>query len=224
MSKGGGLTAGSSYLDPATKREVKYATVGLLLGVMAPLGWIIVRLLLFWQERQGLIEQILEDITRTPQQMTLYFYMCGGTALVLGSFGYFLGRATQQIHDRARDLDNVNREMAEQKAGFERRFLDLERSVRNFHGINADLVIVAAKTDPSERHAGLSLLVVERGMPGFERGRKLEKIGLHSQDTAELFFNDVRVPVANRLGEEGKGFRYLSHNLAQERLSIAITR
>jgi alkylation response protein AidB-like acyl-CoA dehydrogenase len=91
------------------------------------------------------------------------------------------------------------------------------------NGINADLVIVAAKTDPSERHSGLSLLVVERGMSGFERGRKLEKIGLHSQDTAELFFHDVRVPIANRLGEEGKGFRYLSHNLAQERLSIAIT-
>ena len=75
----------------------------------------------------------------------------------------------------------------------------------------------------ADRHSGMSLLVVERGMPGFERGRNLEKIGLHGQDTAELFFNDVRVPVANRLGEEGKGFRYLSHNLAQERMSIAIT-
>ncbi len=91
------------------------------------------------------------------------------------------------------------------------------------NGINSDLVIVAAKTDPTQRHTGVSLLVVERGMPGFERGRKLEKIGLHSQDTAELFFNEVRVPVANLLGEEGQGFRYLSHNLAQERLSIALT-
>ena len=90
------------------------------------------------------------------------------------------------------------------------------------NGINSDLIIVAAKTDPSERHSGLSLLVVERGMEGFERGRNLEKIGLHSQDTAELFFNDVRVPVANRLGDEGKGFSYLAFNLAQERLSIAV--
>ena len=73
------------------------------------------------------------------------------------------------------------------------------------NGINSDLVIVAAKTDPTQRHAGMSLLVVERGMPGFERGRNLEKIGLHSQDTAELFFDDVRVPVANRFGEEGRG-------------------
>jgi alkylation response protein AidB-like acyl-CoA dehydrogenase len=91
------------------------------------------------------------------------------------------------------------------------------------NGINSDLIVVAAKTDPSERHAGMSLLIVERDMPGFERGRNLDKIGMHSQDTAELFFNDVRVPVANLLGDEGKGFNYLTGNLAQERLSIAVT-
>jgi alkylation response protein AidB-like acyl-CoA dehydrogenase len=89
------------------------------------------------------------------------------------------------------------------------------------NGINADLVIVAAKTDPSERHRGISLLVLERGMDGFERSRKLEKIGQHSQDTAELSFDEVRVPAANLLGEVGEGFRYLVSNLAQERLSIA---
>ncbi|MDA2960400.1 MAG: acyl-CoA dehydrogenase family protein [Actinomycetota bacterium] len=91
------------------------------------------------------------------------------------------------------------------------------------NGINSDLVIVAAKTDPSARHTGMTLLVAERGMEGFERGRNLEKIGNHSQDTAELFFDDVRIPVANRMGDEGGAFRYLSSNLAQERLSIAIT-
>ena len=90
------------------------------------------------------------------------------------------------------------------------------------NGINADLVVVAAKTDPSKRHQGMSLLVVERGMPGFERGRNLDKIGLHAQDTAELHFDDVEVPVANLLGEEGQGFTYLTANLAQERLSIAL--
>lgn len=90
------------------------------------------------------------------------------------------------------------------------------------NGINADLVITAVKTDPSQRHKGMSLLVLEAGMDGFERGRNLEKIGMHSQDTAELFFDDVRVPVANRLGEEGLGFAYLVGNLPQERLSIAI--
>jgi alkylation response protein AidB-like acyl-CoA dehydrogenase len=89
------------------------------------------------------------------------------------------------------------------------------------NGINADLVITAVKTDPRERHRGISLLIIERGMEGFERGRNLEKIGQHSQDTAELSFTDVRVPVENLLGEEAQGFVYLVSNLPQERLSIA---
>ncbi|GGI03295.1 acyl-CoA dehydrogenase family protein [Egicoccus halophilus] len=90
------------------------------------------------------------------------------------------------------------------------------------NGILADLVLVVAKTDPAAGHGGMSLLVVEEGMPGFTRGRKLEKIGLHAQDTAELFFDDVRVPADNLLGEEGHGFAYLMQALPQERLSIAI--
>jgi alkylation response protein AidB-like acyl-CoA dehydrogenase len=91
------------------------------------------------------------------------------------------------------------------------------------NGINADLVVTAVKTDPAQRHRGMSLLVLERGMEGFERGRNLEKIGMHAQDTAELFFNDVRVPIENRLGDEGTGFVQLVTNLPQERLSIAVT-
>jgi alkylation response protein AidB-like acyl-CoA dehydrogenase len=90
------------------------------------------------------------------------------------------------------------------------------------NGVNADLVIVAAKTDPAAGHRGISLLVAERGMPGFERGRNLDKIGLKAQDTAELFFDHARVPVANLLGEEGRGFAALMDNLPQERLSIAV--
>jgi alkylation response protein AidB-like acyl-CoA dehydrogenase len=89
------------------------------------------------------------------------------------------------------------------------------------NGINADLVITAVKTDPEERHSGMSLLVIEDGMEGFTRGRNLDKIGLHAQDTAELFFDDVRVPVSNRLGEEGMGFAHLMENLPQERLGLA---
>ena len=91
------------------------------------------------------------------------------------------------------------------------------------NGINADLIVTAVRTGPDSGHRGVSLLVVERGMEGFSRGRNLDKIGLHAQDTAELFFDDVRVPVANRLGEEGAGFRHLMTNLAQERLSIGMT-
>ncbi len=88
------------------------------------------------------------------------------------------------------------------------------------NGINADLVIVAVRTD-EDAHRGLSLLVVERGTPGFERGRKLDKIGLHAQDTAELTFAGARVPVANLLGEQGQGFFALTRNLPQERISCA---
>jgi alkylation response protein AidB-like acyl-CoA dehydrogenase len=90
------------------------------------------------------------------------------------------------------------------------------------NGINADLVITAVKTDPAARHKGMSLLVLERGMPGFERGRNLDKLGQHAQDTAELFFTDVAVPAANLLGTEGGGFAHLVDRLPQERLSIAI--
>ena len=90
------------------------------------------------------------------------------------------------------------------------------------NGILADLVVVVARTDPEAGARGFSLLVVERGMPGFERGRRLEKVGMKAQDTAELSFADVRVPAANVLGEVGQGFIYLMQNLAQERLSIAV--
>ncbi|TDD76666.1 acyl-CoA dehydrogenase [Actinomadura darangshiensis] len=91
------------------------------------------------------------------------------------------------------------------------------------NGVLADLVIVVAKTDPSAGSKGVSLLAVERGMDGFERGRNLDKVGMHAQDTAELFFDNVRVPAANLLGEEGMGFIYLMTNLARERLSIGAT-
>jgi alkylation response protein AidB-like acyl-CoA dehydrogenase len=91
------------------------------------------------------------------------------------------------------------------------------------NGINADLVITAVKTDVSKRHDGISLLVLERGMAGFERGRNLDKLGLHAQDTAELSFTDVEVPKENLLGPLGGGFQALVANLPQERLSIAIS-
>lgn len=91
------------------------------------------------------------------------------------------------------------------------------------NGLNADIVIVVCKTDPKAGAKGVSLIVVETNRPGFRRGRKLKKIGQYAQDTAELFFDDVRVPVGNLLGEEGKGFGYLMGELPQERFSIAIS-
>ncbi|MFL6090169.1 MAG: acyl-CoA dehydrogenase family protein [Aeromicrobium sp.] len=89
-------------------------------------------------------------------------------------------------------------------------------------GILADLVLVVCKTDPLAGHKGFSILVVEDGMPGFSRGKKLDKIGNRGSDTAELFFDDVRVPGNNLLGQAGEGFYYLMRNLAQERLGIAV--
>jgi alkylation response protein AidB-like acyl-CoA dehydrogenase len=90
------------------------------------------------------------------------------------------------------------------------------------NGLNAELVITAVRTSKEERHAGLSLLVIASDTPGFSHGRNLEKIGMHSQDTAELFFEDMFVPSENLLGEEGRGFYQLTSNLPRERLSIAV--
>ncbi|MCX6406282.1 MAG: acyl-CoA dehydrogenase family protein [Propionibacteriales bacterium] len=90
------------------------------------------------------------------------------------------------------------------------------------NGINADLVLVVCQTDPEAGAMGFSLIAVERGTPGFERGRNLDKIGLKAQDTAELYFEDVRVPKENLLGEAGQGFIYLMEKLPQERLSISV--
>jgi acyl-CoA dehydrogenase len=89
------------------------------------------------------------------------------------------------------------------------------------NGQLADVVVVAARTDPEARH-GLGLFLVEAGMPGFERGKRLRKLGMHAQDTSELFFADVKVPKQNILGEPGQGFRYLAKFLAGERLVAAI--
>jgi acyl-CoA dehydrogenase len=91
------------------------------------------------------------------------------------------------------------------------------------NGWHADLVIVVAKTNPAAGAKGTSLLLVERGMPGFEKGKRLKKVGMKAQDTSELFFDNVKVPVANLLGQEGQGFIYLMQELPWERLQIAIT-
>jgi alkylation response protein AidB-like acyl-CoA dehydrogenase len=93
------------------------------------------------------------------------------------------------------------------------------------NGINADLVLVVVKTDTQvePKHKGISLLIIEEGMSGFTRGRKLNKVGMHAQDTAELFFEDCLVPIENLIGDEGKGFTYLMEKLQQERLMVAIS-
>jgi acyl-CoA dehydrogenase len=91
------------------------------------------------------------------------------------------------------------------------------------NGYTADMIVVAARTDPSKGARGITLFAVETGMPGFERGRKLDKVGQHPSDTAELFFSDVRLPQANVIGEEGQGFIYMMERLPQERIGGAIS-
>ena len=91
------------------------------------------------------------------------------------------------------------------------------------NGQKAGLVIVVAKTDTSAGHKGISLLLVEAGLPGFSKGKNLHKLGMKAQDTSELFFQDVRVPKENLLGEEGRGFVYLMQDLPQERLSMGVS-
>ncbi len=90
------------------------------------------------------------------------------------------------------------------------------------NGFFADVVVLAVKVESPDGQGGISLIVVEAGTPGFSRGRKLEKMGYHMQDTAELFFEDCRVPAGNLLGEEGRGFKYMMAKLARERLEVCI--
>ena len=127
------------FSGSSDKREIAYTAGGMLLGVMAPLGWIVLRLMLFWDDSSSLVDQVFQDIMGTEQSRYMYSYMCGGTMMVLGSFGFFIGRASQQIHDRAVKLDILNQDIDEQKRTFERRFTDLDRSIKNFHIINTDL-------------------------------------------------------------------------------------
>jgi acyl-CoA dehydrogenase len=120
--------------------------------------------------------------------------------------------------DAGSDLAGM-RSMAEDKGGY---FLLNGSKTYISNGINADVVIVAAKLAGAEKQHAMVLLIVERGMEGFQRGRNLAKMGQHAQDTAELFFQDVRVPKDNVLGEPGRGFYYLMEGLAEERLISAV--
>ena len=113
-----------------------YAFCGVCLGTGAPLGWVLVRLLFFRQQGESVWEQIAADILQSGESLALYLYMAGGTALALGVFGYLIGKASEQIHDRACSLDELNQAIALQKEGFERRFKDLDNCIKNFHAIN----------------------------------------------------------------------------------------
>lgn len=112
---------------------------GVFLGVFAPIGWTMLRLTLFWVPGETLWSQITGDIFATSKSLALYLYMGGGTAVVLGAFGFFIGKASQQMHDRAASLDRLNADIEKQKGEFERRFRDLNQSIKDFHSINTHI-------------------------------------------------------------------------------------
>lgn len=116
-----------------------FTLCGVFLGVFAPIGWTMLRLTLFWVPGEPLWSQIVGDIVASSKSIALYLYMGGGTAVVLGAFGYFIGRASQQMHDRAASLDRLNADIARQKGEFERRFRDLNKSIKDFHSINTHI-------------------------------------------------------------------------------------
>lgn len=129
------------------ERSWTYAFYGVCLGILAPVGWILLRLLLFRNPALGLVQQVFDDIVRSAESLALYGYMAGGTAMVLGLFGYLIGNASQQIHERAARLDELNRTVASQKEEFERRFRDLNNGIKNFHAINTH---IQKTVDPRE--------------------------------------------------------------------------
>jgi methyl-accepting chemotaxis protein len=124
---------------PGVERSWLYACCGFILGIFAPLGWMTLRLLLFWQQGQPLWHQVINEVLRSAESVLLYCYMGGGTALVLAVFGFIVGKGTQQIHERAARLDQLNGEIATQKEEFEHRFRDLNHSIKNFHAINTHI-------------------------------------------------------------------------------------
>ncbi len=120
-------------------RSLLFAICGVFLGISAPVGWAILRLVVFWQSGEPLLEQLLGDLLQSRESLFLYGYMGGGTALVLGIFGFLIGKGTQEIHDRAARLDELNQTNRQQKEEFERRFRELNNGIKNFHAINAHM-------------------------------------------------------------------------------------
>ncbi|WP_305043013.1 methyl-accepting chemotaxis protein [Geoalkalibacter sp.] len=120
-------------------RKLLYALGGVGLGILAPIGWILLHPLLFRSPDLGFWEHVGRSLVSGGENLALYLYMGGGTAVVLGCFGFFIGKSSQAIHERARSLNELNQAVASQKEEFERRFRDLNSSIKNFHAINANI-------------------------------------------------------------------------------------
>lgn len=121
------------------KHSILFSVGGFLLGVSAPVGWIAIRLLFFFDAKQGLIEQIFYDVLKDGEHFSLYTYMGGGTALVLATLGYMIGKNGDDLHERAVELDKLHQEVGEQKEIFENRYKVLDRNIKNFHQISSKI-------------------------------------------------------------------------------------
>lgn len=118
---------------------MRFALIGALFGVGAPIAWILIRIIFFHQQGISIFDQIVEDITATPQQLVLYLYMGGGTSLVMAGLGAAIGRSTDQLHERAAELDLLHNEVADQKEIFENRYKILDNNVRHYHQISSQI-------------------------------------------------------------------------------------
>lgn len=166
-----------------TGQGLRYALIGFFLGVSAPLGWAMLRLLLFGTEGQGIVGSFIGDIVRDPQHIAHYLYMGLGTAGVLTTFGFFIGRSHHQIAERARKLDVLNETIAAQKEDFEKRFCELNSNLKSYHETNAH---IQKSIDPAE--------VIQLAADSLHRilGYDRVNILMFNDDRSELTFSASR--------------------------------
>ena len=122
-----------------TRGATRFSIGGCLLGIGAPIGWILIRLLLFFDDSQGVFEQLFQDITKNSEHVIHYLYMGGGTAVILALLGYMIGKNGDELRERAEELDILHHEVAEQKEIFENRYKVLDRNIKNFHQISSKI-------------------------------------------------------------------------------------
>jgi len=183
------------------KRSILYSVSGFLLGVAAPVGWIALRLLFYYDPSLGFLEQILRDITKNSEHFALYNYMGGGTAMVLAILGYMIGKNGDDLLERAAELDILHHEVAEQKEIFENRYKVLDRNIKNFHHIssriqkslnlNEVLLLCAEGLHDVLGYERVNILMVEDG----KRLRFFAAIGTEGFDTS-----DVTMPIDSSIG------------------------
>ncbi|MDD2364724.1 MAG: methyl-accepting chemotaxis protein [Desulfuromonadaceae bacterium] len=189
------------------RRSTIYLVAGFMLGVSAPVGWIAIRLLFYYDQSLGLFEQILRDVLVNSEHFSLYTYMGGGTAVVLATLGYMIGKNGDDLHERAVELDVLHQEVAEQKEVFENRYKVLDRNIKNFHHISSKiqkslkldevLLLCAEGLHDVLGYERVNILLSEEG----KRLRFFAAVGTEGFDTS-----DVSMPIDESIGVIGKCF------------------